>query len=156
RDRLFRPGNDPPRAPGRPVSNLCRRSLDDMTTHRWKLLAFITAGCLGLLASGCTRDPAVAKQRHLEKAQAYYAKKQYNEAIIEVKNALQIDPKFAPAVHLIGRAYAAKAWHLDAMRELGRAVELQPDNIAARVDLGRSYIKLEGWADALKEADAIA
>src|SRR5438552_1634348 len=127
-----------------------------MKTHRWKLSALIAAGSLALLVGGCTKDPAIAKQRHLEKAQAYYAKHQYNEAIIEVKNALQIDPKFAPAVHLIGRAYAAKSWHLDAMRELRRAVELEPGNIEAGADLGRVYVRLEAWDDVLKEAAAIA
>lgn len=80
---------------------------------------------------------------------------QYNEAIIELKNALQIDPKFGPAVHLIGRAYSAKGWHLDAVRALRGAVELQPDNLEVHADLGRTYIKIEAWDDALREAATI-
>src|SRR5882724_5522931 len=98
---------------------------------RWTLSVLVAAGCMALLVGACTRDPAIAKQSHLQKARAYYAKSQYNEAIIELKNALQIDPKFSPAVHLIGRAYTAKAWYLDATRELRRAVELDPDNLEA-------------------------
>ena len=117
--------------------------------------AFVVLALAAALA-GCTKDPAVLKQRHLEKAQGYVAKKQYNEAIIELKNALQLDPKFAPAVHLTGQAYAAKAWHIDAIRELQRALELQPDNLAARVDLGREYVAIEAWDNALREADTIA
>src|SRR5206468_8397770 len=126
-----------------------------MTRH-WTVSAVVATVCIALLASACAKDPAVAKQRHLEKAQAYYAKQQYNEAIIELKNALQIDPKFPPAVHLIGRAYTAKAWHLDAAREFRRAVELEPDNLEAHIDLGRAYVAIEAWEDALREAATIA
>ena len=118
--------------------------------------ALIAAGCLVLIIGGCTKDPAVAKQKHLEKAKAHYAKNQYNEAIIEVKNALRLDPKFAPALHLIGRAYAGKAWHLDAVRELRRANELDPNNLDAHIDLGRAYSKVEGWEDVLREAVIVA
>ena len=123
---------------------------------RWRLSALIIVGCLAVLIGGCTQNPAVAKQRHLDKAKGYYAKQQYNEAIIELKNALQIDPKFPPAVHLIGRAYTAKAWHLDAAREFRRAVELEPDNLEAHIDLGRACVAIEAWEDALRESAAIA
>ena len=100
----------------------------------WKRSALAAVGCLALILNGCTQDPAIAKQRHLEKATAYYAKSQYNEAIVELKNVLQIDPKFPPAVHLIGRAYAAKAWHLDAARELRRAARKVPHHRVTRVE----------------------
>src|SRR5437867_2982785 len=126
-----------------------------MKTH-WKLSALVAAGCLALIMGSCAKDPTIVKQRHLEKAQGYYAKGQYNEAIVELKNVLQIDPKFTPAVRLIGRAYAAKAWHVDAVRELRRAVELEPDNVETHIDLGRAYITTEAWENALREAAAIA
>src|SRR5262249_22010038 len=142
------------RGPARRFGGRERRVLDDMTVT-WKLSALSVAACLVLVASGCTRDPAIAKQRHLSTARDYYPKSQYNEAIIELKNALQIDPKFVPAVHLIGRAYAAKAWHLDAVRELRHAVDLAPEDVEARVDLARAYVKIEAWDDALREAATI-
>src|SRR5213593_4136441 len=121
---------------------------------RWTLSALVAAGCMALIVGASTRDPAVVRQRHFEKAQEYYAKSQYNEAIIELKNALQVDPKFSPAVHLIGRAYAAKAWYLDAARELRRAVELDPNNLEAHIDLGRAYLAIEAWEDTLRAAAA--
>src|SRR5262249_2643880 len=123
---------------------------------RVRLFTLITLGCFAAMAVACTKDPAVVKQRYLDKAQSYYAKGQYNEAIVELKNALQADPKFAPALHLLGRAYAAKAWHLDAVRELRRAAELQPDNLELHADLGRTYVRVEAWDDALREAATIA
>ena len=123
---------------------------------RWTLSALFAAGCVALIVAACTRDPAILKQRHLEKAQAYYAKSQYNEAIIELKNALQVDPKFSPAgaphgpcVHRQGMAPRCRA-------ELRRAVELEPNNLEAHIDLGRAYVAIEAWEDALREAATIA
>src|SRR5204862_547774 len=170
RSRRGRPGADPRQhqssgqAVGGEPSDLPRNDRQapgeregfSLMNARWRLSALIIVGCLAVLIGGCTQNPAVAKQRHLDKAKGYYAKQQYNEAIIEVKNALQIDPKFAPALHLIGRAYAAKAWHFDAARELRRAVDLEPTNLEAHVDLGRAYIKLEAWDDVLQEATFVA
>src|SRR5207245_3000613 len=108
-----------------------------------------------LLAGACTEDPNVQKQQYLQQGIAYHTERKYNEAIIQLKNALQIDPKFAPALHAIGRAYRAKSWHVDAMRELRRAVELEPDDVAARADLAQVYLDLEIWSSAIEQADAI-
>src|SRR5881396_3896119 len=110
---------------------------------------------IALLLGACAQDPNVKKQQYLERGLAYQKEGKYNEAIIQLKNALQIDPKFAPALHAIGRAYRAKSWSVDALRELHRAVELEPDNVAARVDLGQVYLDLEGWSAAIEQADAI-
>src|SRR5262245_54667151 len=108
-----------------------------------------------LLVAACTRDPDVTKREYLQQGIAYYAEGKYNEAIIKFKNALQIDPKFTPALHAIGRAYRAKSWDLDAMRELRRAVELQPDDVVARAHLAQVYLDLEIWNSAIEQADAI-
>src|SRR5436190_7496469 len=101
---------------------------------------------IGLAA--CTQDPNVRKQRYLERGVKYLAEGKQNEAIIELKNALQIDPKFVPALEAIGRAYLAKAWYGDALRELQRAVEITPDSVTARVALGQVYLELGAWDQA--------
>src|SRR5213594_2823828 len=95
---------------------------------------------IALLVGACAQDPNVKKQQYLQRGIAYHADGKYNEAIIQLKNALQIDPKFAPALHAIGRAYRAKSWDVDAMRELRRTVELEPDNLEARADLAQDYL----------------
>ena len=83
------------------------------------------------------------KRQYLERGTAYHADGKYNEAIIQLKNALQIDPKFGPALHALGRAYRAKSWGADALRELQRAVEIQPGNLEAHADLAQAYLDLE-------------
>src|SRR5262245_19527633 len=109
------------------------------------LRASSIAGLVGLVLVACTQDPNVKKQRYLEKGIAYQKDGKYNEEIIELRNALQIDPKFGPALLALGRAYRAKGWNADAARELQRAVEIQPDLAAARVDLGQTSLVLETW-----------
>src|SRR6202008_1334830 len=110
---------------------------------------------IALLLGACAQDPNVKKQQYLERGLSYQKDGKYNEAILQLKNALQIDPKFAAALHAIGRAYRAKSWNVDAMRELQRVVELEPDNLEARMDLAQAYLDLDGWNAALEQADAI-
>src|SRR4029450_2374812 len=88
------------------------------------------------------------------KGVAYLKDGKNNEAVIELRNALQIDPKFAPALHALGRAYKAKGWHFDAARELQRVVEIEPDLAAARIDLGQTSLVLEAWDEAIKQGEA--
>jgi len=110
---------------------------------------------LAMAVTGCARDPNARKSSYLEQGIRYHRDGKYNEAVIALKNALQIDPKFVAARHLIGRTYKAKSWNADAIRELQRALELQPDDVSIRVDLGQAYLDIEAWGDALAEGKAI-
>ena len=46
----------------------------------------------------------------MERGGKYLKEDKLNEAIIEFRNALQIDPDLAPALHALGRTYADKSW----------------------------------------------
>src|SRR5437016_269455 len=123
------------------------RTMRRLSAVWWVLLVCVTAS-----AVGCAQSPAAKKQKYLEKGAKYYTDGKYNEAVVELKNALQIDPKFVPALIVLGRAYRAKSWNADAARELGRAVELDPSSTEARVDLGQAFLNLESWNDAEAQA----
>jgi cytochrome c-type biogenesis protein CcmH/NrfG len=105
----------------------------------FQVLALI--GLALLLGVGCSESPSVKKQKALERGERYLAEGKPNEAVIELMNALQVDPNFAPAVHALGRAYAAKSWYGDALRELERAQKLSPDSIPVAVDVARVYLE---------------
>lgn len=100
---------------------------------------------LAVVTSACIRSPAVRKQRAVERAEEYLKRGQPNEAIIELRNALEIDKDFLIARHTLGRAYATKGWFADAAADLERARALQPDSVPIAVDLGRSLIELGAW-----------
>src|SRR5215470_878290 len=100
---MGRPGD---RAPaGVPIRGMRDRG----AMHR--LVNVVAVCCVILVFVGCGQDPATRKQRYLERGVAYLEQGRANEAIIELKNALQLDAAFAPALHALGRAYAAKFWY---------------------------------------------
>src|SRR5258708_25341076 len=58
----------------------------------------VAAVCLlGVLLTGCSRDPNVRKQKYLESGQRYFDKGQYREAAIQFQNPIQVDTRFADA-----------------------------------------------------------
>ena len=55
-----------------------------------------------IFCSGCTSDED-KKIKHFNKGKAYFENKEYKSARLEFKNAIQIDPEFADAHHLLGK-----------------------------------------------------
>src|SRR5215510_13019569 len=53
----------------------------------------------------CSKDPEVAKREYVRSGDAYVAKKQYKEAVIEYRNAVQLDPKYGEARAKLADAY---------------------------------------------------
>ncbi len=115
------------------------------------LLAVVTL----LVTTACSQGPEVKKQRALERGQQYVKVGKLNEAIIEFRNALQVDPEFAPALRALGLAYADKSWFGDAYRELSRAQKLSPDSVPIAIDLGKVLIELGDWSEAENQVTRI-
>src|SRR6202158_3720732 len=108
---------------------------------------------LALLAGvACGQTPEAKKQGALTRGEKYLKEGKANEAIIEFRNALQIDQNFVPAIQGLGRAYAAKSWNGDALREFQRAQKLTPDSLSLAADLGRVLVQIGAWQDAEAQA----
>ena len=71
-----------------------------------------------LLLGGCSGDPEKKKAVHYEKAMAYVQEKNPSAAIIELRNAIQVDPKYAAARYQLGLLY------LQAGEETSRQMEI--------------------------------
>src|SRR5438874_8047125 len=121
---------------------------------RLRLAAIVPLAALVLVA--CTQDPNTRKLKYVERGTKYYGEQKYNEAILELKNALQIDPNYPPALHALGRAYRAKFWYGDALRELQRAADLAPEDRTVHAELGQTYLDLEAWKDALSVGERLS
>ena len=106
-------------------------------------------------AAACTQSPEAKKQKAVERAEVYLKDGKANEAIIELRNALQIDKGYVPALHALGRAYAAKAWYGDAIRELSGAQKGAPDSVPIAIELGRAFIESGSFAEGEKQADFV-
>lgn len=79
------------------------------------------------------------KAKYMERGNAYLADKNYDKAIIEFKNVLQIDPKYAEAYYRLGEVQEKKDDIAKAYGNYSKAVELNPDHYKARAKLARIY-----------------
>ena len=80
------------------------------------------------------------KQKYFAKAEQYIAEGNLDKAKIELKNVLQIDPKFSKAYYLSGVVEEKNKRWRKALGNYAKAVELDPENIDASVKLGGFYL----------------
>ncbi len=113
------------------------------------LLVFVTVA-----AAGCSRDPDVAKQEHFQRGEQYFSDGKYREAIIEYRNAVQLDARFGPARYKLAEAYVHVGDAQGAFREYVRAADLMDD---AEVQLKAGNLLLLGgrYEDARARAEAV-
>ena len=76
---------------------------------------------------GCASSET-KKKRHFEQGNQYAAKGDYPQAIIEYRNAIQLDQKFGEARYRLALAYEQTGDSSQAFREILRAAELLRDD----------------------------
>ena len=103
--------------------------------------------------AGCSKDPEVAKREFLQSGDAYAARQQHAEAVIEYRNALQQDPRFGPARLALAASYRALGDNTNASIEFVRAADLLPDNIDVQVHAGNILLVGRRFEDAMARAD---
>src|SRR2546430_8369801 len=114
-----------------------------------------TCAALSMLAIvvlvGCARSPEAEKARHLDRADRYFGREQYREAVIEYSKVLRIDGSNPHAVRQLALAH----YHLG---ELGRAFpyllksrESDPGNLDVRLKLGAIYLMARQPTEARRE-----
>jgi len=98
----------------------------------------------------CGSDPASAKraldslaqarslkaaQQHLEAGAGLQLLKKYDEAIVEYKKALELNPNSCMSMVNVGTALQATGDYADALTWYRKALAIQPDNVAAKQGL---------------------
>ena len=86
--------------------------------------------------AACSKDPEVVKREYVRSGDAYVAKKQYKEAAIEYRNAVQQDAKFGEARAKLADAYLEAGDVENAVRENIRAADGLPNDVSAQVKSG--------------------
>ncbi|MGI8733633.1 MAG: tetratricopeptide repeat protein [Pyrinomonadaceae bacterium] len=118
------------------------------------LLSFVLASALAL--SGCA-NPEKAKAEHLSKGEAYLKESKFQEAVLEFRNAVQIDDKLAAGYWGLARAYEGLQRGQESFEALRKTIELDANNLDARVKLGTIYVALSrGKPDLVAEAERLA
>ena len=70
----------------------------------------------------------------------YYRTKDFANAVVEFKKALDLSPNYMLAVFNLGPAHAALGHDEESIKYLKRTLELDPTNFTAAFDLGVAYL----------------
>lgn len=111
--------------------------------RRLRALAAALLAALLLLAAGCS-NPEKAKAEHLSRGEALLKEQRWQEATLEFRNAIQIDPNLAAAHWGLAQAYRELGRDNEFGEELQRTVKLDPNNMEARTLLAQGYIVAYG------------
>lgn len=106
------------------------------------------AGCACLIflipvVSGCGGDAQAKKIAHFQRGNAYFADAKYAEAVIEFKNAIQLNPKDAQAHYKLGLAYLKKGGLSNlqqAFQAFRKSTDLDPKILDPQLKLGELYL----------------
>ena len=109
---------------------------------------------------------ALTKEDHYYNGIDHFGEGRLDQAIAEYKHALELDPKFADALHGLAQAYFAKNDFDQAIATARRILEIDPDDILAYTTVSRACQKkgmikeaeeagnkarILGWKQQLKE-----
>ena len=106
------------------------------TLCRWILLA-ITAGVFGTSAFAAERDERIAKI--YEDALARFERKDFAGTEVQLKNALQLNPRYLPGQVLLGKTQLSLGKSIDAEKSLKSAIQLGVDRSEVIHLLGQAY-----------------
>jgi tetratricopeptide (TPR) repeat protein len=128
-----------------------------------RVRSLIAAGLIMFIAAvpfvSCDRfSPEAKKAKHRERGLAYYEKAQYQEALIELKNVVQIDPKDADAHYRLALTYLKLGGLPNlqaAFGELSKTVELDQSNQDAQLKLGEMYLLSQQPSKAREHAEVV-
>jgi len=105
------------------------------------MLRQVSTGCLVfslLFAGGCGSQ--ARRGRHLDRAEDFFSRKQYEEAVIEYMNVLRLDPTNGVAIRGLGMAHAATGNLRASIPFMLTAAELYPDDLSLQVSAGGIYL----------------
>jgi tetratricopeptide (TPR) repeat protein len=126
-----------------------------MTLHLTRSLGTKTAVVALLLAtltiSACSRDP----RQFLDRGKTYLGDKKYNEAVIEFKNAVKTDPRFADGHYHLALAYLCLSQYESAYQSLLQTVALDANNMGAQLRLGNLLLLERKFDEARAKAELV-
>src|SRR5688572_11976189 len=108
----------------------------------------VVIAVLAVTIAACKSDPQATAREYLEKGNQQLSRKQYPEAIIEYRRAVQADPRLGPARLQLAFAYATTGDGVNALREYVRAADLMPTDRDAQAKAGTFMLVVGRFQDA--------
>ena len=110
---------------------------------------FIAIISVSIIVAGCASDEE-KKISHFHKGQAYFEEGQYKSAVLELKNALQIDPRYIDAQMQLAQTYMKLGDAGETFRAYSRVAELDPNNADAQLKIA-TFLLLARRTDDAKD-----
>jgi tetratricopeptide (TPR) repeat protein len=88
----------------------------------------------------CKGDPKVERDRYYTSAEQYLKNGRYEEAIIQFRNALTLDPGHVPSYLGSAKAFQRLDNHQNALAAFQKVVDLDSKNVEARLQLGGYFL----------------
>ncbi len=123
-------------------------------SYRCPIVLFAVVLAILLCLAGCASD-AEKLAKHLKRAEALVAQQRYNEALIEYKNASQLDPENDNIHFQLGEIYLRLQNFESATRSFGQAINLNENNLAAHYKIGQIFLAADRPMDARRAAKFI-
>jgi tetratricopeptide (TPR) repeat protein len=114
-----------------------------------KMIWALAVGLLVLVAA-CS-SPQEKKTKFYEKGVALFEAGDLVKARLELQNAVQIDPEFAKAHHMLGKIALKQKNGKKAFQSFSAAVKFDPELIEARLDLGKLFFAARAWDRAMAQ-----
>ena len=119
--------------------------------RHWTVVATLL---LVMVSAGCRGSAETRKQRSFATANQYVDQKKLREAVVEYRNAVQIDPRFGEARKGLAKTYELLGDRANALDEYVRAADLLPDDVDLQLAAGAMLLERGRATDALSRADA--
>src|SRR2546427_8293855 len=98
---------------------------------RLKVAAALLVFSLAAMLVGCSPDPQKGKVKYLESGKRYLKAGKYQEASIQFRNAIKLDPRFAEAYYQMAQAELfLKRWSA-AVAALQQTINQDPQRVDA-------------------------
>jgi tetratricopeptide (TPR) repeat protein len=103
--------------------------------------------------TGCARDPNARKAQYLESGNRYFAEGKYASAVIEFRNAVDVDSTFGEARKRLAEAYARTGDAAHAFEHYVRAADLLPSDVQLQLTAAAYSLAARKPEDAIARAD---
>jgi tetratricopeptide (TPR) repeat protein len=115
--------------------------------------------CIGLFC-GCNRDPKAARDKYFKSAERYLSENKFDEAIIQYRNALQVDKGHIPSYLGMAKTFQKTGNHQNAIGIYQEVVKLDNRNKEARLQIGQYLLvgavrNAELFKQAQEQAEAV-
>jgi tetratricopeptide (TPR) repeat protein len=104
------------------------------------------------LDSGVTQAPGDLKPL-LDRARAYFEVQEFELALVDLRQALQLDAANAEAHRIRGEIFYRQERYPESLTEFSEVVELAPDDAQAYLDRGYTLYGMERYEEALEDLE---